>query len=428
MNSVLAVLLVAQTSATSAFDASIAAHKRLKDFTARVEMSGTVKGQSQRITLDLTALGNTILLRQQESPKPGFDRVDRTYLLRADSLVAYDAVAHERLQRRIESTGPRLNRLMATLGGVEEPVALLLEPDRLSTLFLGFKQMKNWQTSTVNGGTRLARRGGNEPTITVQLQKDRLLRELTMTQGKDQLQWRITYSPLKPATYTPPANARLVASFLTAEAPPKYASKAGEQLAIASQRAMGALLSGLVIVDHDEGQTRVVFDQRRLREGQPNVIWMYDGTTLAIHNRKANRFYRGPARRGDVLDIVTAVGGRVDPFTRSILLRRVPFKEALSGGMTVAIAGEMKLNGVEGTILRGIGDRRRVSMLVRKDNRLVQSITTDLMSAQGQVMSTSNRTIQYLRINATQPQEEFAVTPPRGVTVQPLPQVNPFGG
>jgi hypothetical protein len=417
---------VASAPHVGPFEASMEAHSKLKDVAAKVEFYGKAGGREQKRTLNVSAVKSDILIRIQEPANDQYERVDRTFVLRGNQLIGFDAVANERLERPAPATGERVDRIMNAMGEADEVVAVLIEPQRLATLYENLLLMPGWKDAREGNLTGLSRAAGREdksPTnAKVLWDSTKLLRTLHMSSPGSELRWRITYAKPTPITFNPPRGARVVAAFTLAEAPPKYASKAAEEAAGRIAKGAGALKSGTVTIEQDGRQKRIAFDTNRFRESDANASWAWDGTTLTVHDRKANRYFRGPARRSDVLDLVVAAGGTVDPFTRSLLLRRVPFRDTLTADLTVRVGGQMNAGGQNVTILRGEGERRRVSLSVRQDG-LLTSASTEALDDDKSVLSTSVRNFSYARLGEAHATSEFTVAAPQGVRVEALPAI-----
>jgi hypothetical protein len=177
--------------------------------------------------------------------------------------------------------------------------------------------------------------------------------------------------------------------------------------------------SGTIDVEGDDGHVRISLSGRKLREDQPRLSYAYDGRVLTVVDRRRDAFYRGAANRSTVTDLIAELRGRVDPISRQILQRRVPYEEILSPRLTVALAGQAQSGGTASDILRLTDARSRVSMFVRRDNHLVESVTSDVLDASGHSMASSTRSFRYSRLGKV----SFTLIPKKGQKVLPLPKL-----
>lgn len=419
MTGILAAIVVLQSP--SLFNQSAAAHAKYQDVSAHILVAGNTNGTRERMTIDLVAQGSTILIRTQEPPKGGFDRTDRRYLLKGDSLRAYDAVANEWLGRTAPPGGSRVNRLTAAMGAVEEVVANLIDSGRMKTLDNNLSHLKGWKLSLGPGVKKLVRSDSGRNTSRVVFDgKSNLLRELNLTSPKGTLNWRIDYLPMPPIALDIPPNAKHVASFTIAEAPPTFGDAGAKAVYTQMLSAAANLRSATLTISDGSGKTRIAFSRTQVKESQPGFTWAFAGHSLIV--KRGSKFSQGPVRQAEIIDIVSKLGGRVEPFTRNLLLKRVPFKEFFGSGDKIKTAGSLSAGGTYCVLLRADGPRRRTTLLIRRDVNLPQSVTTELLDATGATLSTNTREYSYQRINKPQPAGEFAFPIPRGVRPGPLPK------
>jgi hypothetical protein len=430
MTAAIAALLVLQTP-TSLFDSSVRAHTQKRELSARIVMSGLASGQKRNSIINIYSTPSVLVMRVQEPPQSGLDRTDRTFRVSGKRFEGYDAVANERLARDLPNTGTPAQKMTFALGALEEAPAVLLDQGRMKKLFESLKAMPNWKVSPGPGVTKLTRKGAIKGQNLSEARvlfgaKDRLLRELLMKGRGSELHWTIAYNTPK-VGFSTPADARSVSAFTVAEAPPRFATAEARRIYDAMVKAAAKLRSGTVLIRDQEDSVRFAFQGRSVREGRPGFIWVFNGSTLSVYNSAAQKFYRGRARRSDVIDIVAKLGGRVDAWSRYVLLRRVPFKDIIGSGDVVSVGGTMTIGGVERTILRATRPRKRLSFSVRKDNRLPDSIQIEVLDLDGRLLSSSKRTYDFLRLNGAQPPAEFSLPAPKGLKVLPLPVIKVFG-
>lgn len=420
------LLLFPPQKAVSVFDAAERAHARLKQASVEIVTltklpTGAVSGRTK---LQFDARGR-ILMRVVEPAQQGKDRSDRTYYLAGSSFIGYDAISHERLRRTVPATGERLPRLARVMGQVDDAVRILISPAELKGFFAPFRKLGGWSVRRSGGSTTLTRTTGAAAKQTVAgftFGPDSLLRVVAFQTPQSTLRWNFTYSPGKPVAYVPPSGARLVNAFLVAPEPPRYYDAAAERVAKAMLRAYSGLSRGIVTVSSSLGQSRLVFGGGLYREDSPDVRWTFDGKVLTIEDRTARVIYRGITRRSRIPNALAAVGLRVDPLMGPYLNGSVPFQTLFSKGASARLAGSVVVDGMTCDILQVSTPQARNLLAIRRDNRLLASMSTDTLVG-GRTVSSSTRRFQYALLGQPMGRSEFTIKP--GVPVRPLPKGSP---
>jgi len=422
----LPLVLALQQSPFALLDASAAAHARLTRYSVSGSIDARVPGRRQATQFDLAVDGTTVRLRVREPRLPGRGASDRTYFFRRNQLVAYDAMAGERLARPIGG-GTNLQRVASALGEVPDLVALYLEPVAWRRFLNTFRSGPAWRRVGRNGLIELSRSatisGGTASTTLGFDARTRLTRSFRVVTPTSRLNWSIRYGTPGPISFAAPAGARAVRSFTAAAEPPRYESRAAERITKAMLTAYGRLRQGTIVAQTDEGRIRMVMDGRKFREERPGLTYVYDGRNLSVLNRRTGTFSRGAAVRSTVPDLVTQLRGEIDPLSRQILQARVPFRELLGPELSIAVAGAVTVDGVSCDILRMTNARSRISVFVRSRDRLVHSVTTDTLDQQGRTLVSSTRGFRYANLNRPQAAAEFNLRPATGQRVSPLPKL-----
>jgi hypothetical protein len=420
---VLTTLLLAQASVAPYFDRSVSALTSLGSFSARIEGVATSAKRRQRATYGISVTRQAVFLRIQEPPQMGLDKTDRTFFLTGNQLTGYDAVANERLLRKVPAKGALGLRLVETLGGVDDAVRLTLSPAALGTFYAGYRTTSGWTTTRRGNIVQISRRPNPTSRSTFAFdQSTGLLRRLTLANNGAELSWTITYGPLtKALTFATPANARTVTSFTVQPGLPSFSNLATEQVVRAALRAQKGFQQGVITVVSGGRRSQLFLGDRKAGERRSDLQWAFDGKILAMRDPRSRRFWRGPAKRQDITDTIdAAVKSGVDPMLRRVLARQVPFQDLLSSDMKARVVGSVAPNGVPCDIVEFRNPVRRVALFVRKDNRLIASASTDLLDRAGNRVSTTTRTFGYSR---SLPPDAFSLTPQRGEAVRPLPKI-----
>ncbi len=419
----LAAWALAPTDPSALFDASVANLGRLKQYSVHIDSYGAAMGKTQQFQFDLSVSGADGLLRVREPATGILDRSDRSYLARGAELLAYDAVADERLKRPLRAGASLESRLASQLGPLDLSVRLWLSPDNLRKFLAEFRGFKDWVTTTngdlvtlqrsVKGASTMFRFEGSQP----------LLNEVQIEVKGSVLHWIFTFHPRASLALAMPGDARKVSSFMEREAPPKYASQAARAVVERMMKAYGRLQNGVIDVSSGAGASRIVLSGRWLREDLGTFSWAYDGSILTMHNKRTRKFYRGKAVRVILSEYVTKAGGGVDPLIHSIVGHTVPYQDLFPKEATVKQVGTAGSDDV----LDVKSPWLRLSLFVNRDTHLLDSMEAETRDKSGQVLSRSTRRFQYSGLGISSPLELFRLS--AGLSkVLPLPKVNELGG
>lgn len=427
MTPLVALLAVAPASATGTLDASARAHAALRRFHVTASVEAVNAGKRSLVNYEMIVDGDTYRIRIQETNAQGRDRSDRTFFFTKTQVVAYDALANERLTRPVPPGAQRLGRLIFLVGPVDDLVRFLLDGSQMADFYGNFRVLGNWKVSTGANGTSLKRtvRITNQTTNSTALTfapKTNLLTSLDIRAAKASTRWKIRY--LAPGTprLNVPRSAKTVTTFTVAPEPPKFTTTEAKSLAERTLRAYRGLSRGVITVREDVGLTTITLDRNRVREENPSVVYAFDGKTLTVVDRRRKRIYRGPTERSRIPAIVATLKLRIDPLTRQLLRGRVPLQELMVPDMAVSTGGSTEMNGVMCDILKFDNPRTRVMLCVRRDNHLLDSATTNTVDRSGLPLVTTARRFRYQRLGQSQSATSFTIPNKKGYTTQKLPR------
>jgi hypothetical protein len=427
MTPFVALLVAGPPTVAGTLDASARAHAALNRFRAVVTVDFVQSKARSAATYDLTVDGADVLLRVQEGETQSRAKSDRTFLFRPGRVVAYDAIARQYLTRPSSLDAPRLVRVMDTLGPVHDLLRYLLDGRQIGAFYGYFGQLRNWKVTSGATGTRLLRNvvvpnGRNVADLRF-APRTFLLTSIGLQSPENSTKWQIRYLPPRRAALLIPKGTAAVSAFTVAPAPPRYATAAARTLTNAMLRAYANLRQGIVTIKDDSGTTKLVLDGPKLREENPDCAYAYDGRVLTIFDRRRKRYYRGETSRSRVPDAIVAAGCRPDSISRQILEGRVPFRELLVPEMTVQIAGSVEMSGIATDILRFESRRTRVTLFVRKKDRLVDGATTTTLDSGNRPLMTTGRQFRYANMGRAQEASQFRIVPAAGASVRPLPKL-----
>ncbi len=416
----IAALGIGQLKPPTLFDACVANHSKLRTYSVHIDVEGATAGKRQETQYDLAVNGPDAMLRVREPAAEGLDRSDRTYLVKGSKLIAYDAVANERIQRTVNARSSAAERISSQLGRLDVSVSLALNPGDMQTFFSAFKRFPDWRTSHSGDVLTVQRLPKGSSTMFRFIGAKPLLHEVSYKDKAAWFHWNFDFRPGSKTVLNVPADARSVTAFTQKEAPPKYVTKEAKSISEKMLRAYSALQNGTIDVDSDvDGHSTLLIAGKRLRENRSRFMWAYDGSTLTIKNGKTGKFYRGKAMRVILSEYVTAVGCEVDPIIRRIVAHKGPFADLFPKGATVRLVGSV---GTTADILEITSWSLKVSLFVRRDNHLIDSMESETVEHAGKVQTRSTRRFKYSHLGESAGLTRFRPDPGYG-NVYPLPKI-----
>lgn len=194
--------------------------------------------------------------------------------------------------------------------------------------------------------------------------------------------------------------------------PPVYADAVARQIA---QKAITAY-NGLKYIGYDvsgDGEThRVWLSGKAMKESGPEFTWVYNGTTLAIHDHRKKRSYSGKVPPGQISVNLAKLKTRMDPTLRMVFRKANPVKRAIVPAANVRVAGELVLNGMKCQIVEIKRNELEAKLLIRPDGLLAQT-TTDI-SHKGEKLLRSQRSFRYFHVGKPIGRETFSISRPAG--------------
>ena len=343
---------------------------------------------------------NQIKLRIREPEQNGRGASDRTYALTDGKLFAYDALVHERMERKAPTAGSLSERFRGSVGPVDDLIAAMVEPPLFNSFISPFQRMGKWNVKADGALTTLWRTAGSGKTKSTTALKfesqSKRLRALTVTLPPSTLDWKISYGVAPRAIgYRPPSDAAKVNSFTERPPAPRYASTKAKAVANWAMLAYDRLRHASIQIDSGQGTSKIWISAGRLREETGQIAYVWNGTTASIRDARRRTFYSGRCGLARLLDALGAVGSRMDPLVRQIVSRQNPVRVLFMPGVTVRHVGQMTTDAVPGDILEYRARGATVSIVIRKDNGLIASMRTEVLDPQGRVATQSQRNFTY---------------------------------
>lgn len=367
-------------------DQVLASHRGLSRLSAHVVRTDTTGGKAHRVVAELkVVLPDQVLLRLKA------DGSDRSFAIRGTTLTAVDAISGEYLVQPGLKGKDLGGRLGGVVGPIGEPISLLVSP----------KSMEAWLTMLKSPGWKLIKgaglvlsRSASDQKVSIAVDgRTHLLKGADIRSGSQSISWRVDYGVApKAVALAIPKGAVKVPFFRETTQGVIYASAEARAAVQRMWRTMGHMASGSVRVMAADGSTTLAFGNKRYLQVGASSSWAYNGGVLTV--RSAKGLFAAKVPRGRILDGVSASGGRVDPFMRTILLGAVPFSDLVSTGDKVTVRGKITIGGKACTIIEVKAHRRRETLYIGQDGHVL-SVSTDMLANSGEVVSTAMQRYVY---------------------------------
>lgn len=418
-------LLLAQLKPAALFDACVESFNRIHAYSVHIDVLTSKDGVKKQVQFDVSVKPDKAYLRMRE-PATGFlDHSDRRYQVTGSKFVGFDAVANEWIRRNVTEGKTPAIKLASELGSADIALAIMLDPSKLQSFFGGFRLFPDWRVSQNGDTITLERFPKSGSTLLRFAGKDHILSEATLKTNGAFLRWSFNFvrGGSANAAFSVPSDARHVVSFSQREAPPKYKSPEAKRIVEHMLKAYGALRNGTIDIKSDEGNSHLVLSGRRLRQSDANFAWAYDGVSLSMKNLKSGMFYRGKANRAILSEYVSQVGGIVDPLIRAIIALRLPYLDLFPSTGTVKYIGSL---GKKADIIEVKSPSLQVSLFVRRDNHLLDSMESETVDRPGRVQTRNQRWFSYARMGEPSDASNFRILP-GSAKVLPLPKLKILG-
>lgn len=343
-----------------------------------------------------------LALQIEEPTQNGVAASKRRYILKGGDFLAYDFNSKESIHRKIDARGTIADRLASAIGPYDDSLKMIVDPARMASFFADLGRNRDWKVTTQRRTKTLSRRAAGSFMVLAFDAQTRQLVQVQFGSSTDSVACRYAYTKTGLAlNFATPPGTREVAAFFSAPSLPRFKSKDAETALVASMQAYRRLKAGRVVIEEGGRETTITFGGNRYMQVGPGFSWAYEGKSLTIFDARKNVVMRGPSSRNRVLTTVAAAGGVVDPFAKMLLAQAPPFADLFTPTMTVSTGGSIEMGPKKYLVLRAEQPRLRMSMLVRKDTQLIESVTSDVVDDRGTVISTTTRRFRYESIGET---------------------------
>ncbi len=394
-------ILFATANPASIFDASLAAHARVRRMDVSISIETKVNKDDVVSSARLQFIRpDRLQLTVQEPQQKGQAASNRTYDLSGNTFTALDLAAGEYAQRNFPfpSQLGLADRLTAALGNPGDAVGVILS-DRLLTAFLSnYRNLRDFKQSMKPGAIELRRTYRNTSAIFDFGSSDHLLRLVRLQGPGSRLVWNFHYNGEALTLATPKTRAlRKVESLTARAAPPRYLSPEARSLATRSERAYANLRSTVCRYLGPDGSGTFWVRDGSYRQDQGQNSWSYSSRQLTA--RIGDVTYSGNLRQSKIAAALNRVGGSVQTMVLQMLQGRNPMGTLLVPESTVRLAGQLVTEGAPCGILEIKSKGITLSVIVRKSDGMILSTRSAILGRRGEVALREETTYRYDSVN-----------------------------
>lgn len=290
----------------------------------------------------------------------------------------------------------------------------LFESDGITNQLGQMRTGRNWNWKRSGNGFTLTSSTGGTFQVDIQAKTMRVTGLLAKTQGG---YTKTTYqygSAPKESDYQVAKNAYEVKHLDPLMLPPRYASAQAQRVTEKMFRAYDNLDWIALDIEDKDRSTRILASKKQVRQIDAEADWTYDGKTLMVLDKSKKRWCKTEARPTQVVQAVAAASTRFEPFSRLLLQGQNPLRVMLGRQSTVSLVGSATIDGSACDILEADTKVATISLVVRKSDGRVQSMSTITKTADGDGLAGATRTFKYLPRSAVTAQNAFKVSAPNG--------------
>lgn len=401
------------------FDLAVAAEKSRGPFAVDVAVDTLFNkvATTSRYRLEAQPPATALLLKMDQG------KVALAFWLRGGKLTACDPNAREIAVRAAPTSGGLDNRLAAVIGeGIDDAIAVQLNPLTLQGFFAPFRKLPGWRIGLENGQTTLRRtvsiEGGRNETL-FEFRPDHQLRKVLILGPQSKLQWTFAYLPApKRVVYAPPPGSTTVPSLSERPSLPNVDASAKPAIE-ASLRAYARLDSVAFTVRGPDGPIQGWKNGNSFKEIQSRWTWTYAGGILTLKDGRTGKGYRGACKPSQVSTYLKTIRAPMEPLLQGLLLHRNPLMRWIQAVEKVSRAGSLTLAGAPADIIEMTGADLRVTLLIRRDNHLIASVSSQTLE-QGRPISGVQRDFTYRSVGKAIPGSVFTLSVARPAALAAL--------
>lgn len=405
--SLVAIATLGQADVKAVLSRSLSTHRALKSSSVVVTTQTRMGGKRKVGKYEIAFIKpERLSIRVVE---PG---ADRKYFFVGRTAHGVDRRYNEYLRRPLPPYTTLLEKSALLFKGLDDAVQTLLDVDVMSGLYDRLLMAQGWKPTSKFGLVGFEMNAGSGKTksgATIRFdRKSFLLKEVQLTSLGSTITWTYDYSAApKSISFTKPAGYIEVESFLERGPSATYLDPGAKQKAEACARAYDSLRHVELTTRNGSESSRIWFSNHRLREKQSRIDWSYGDGTLWLEDAKLKRLYKGKVSYGSVPKYLAKFGVRMDPLIRQLITRNNPIRKLLDSTAKVRSKGMLSSGGEAYDLLEVSRPELKAVLWIRSKDKLIGRIDSNNLDARGNVILTSRRDIEYVRVGSPLPASLF---------------------
>ncbi len=413
-------LLASPPQGGTIIDQAIAAHRARKAYSVGITVGSVIGNQSLAESWSLGFQPPTKVLLQKKIA----GKVVTAFWMNGDKFVAYDPIGKEIVFRKAPIAGPVVNRMANALGGIDDAISVQLSADTLAGFLKPFKQVTGWAVAQNASVTSLSREAklakGRSFTRLDFSTRSHLLTGITLVGPGSRLLWSYAYGPAPSRLEFRPAPGTKTVRGFTGHATVGKSDPKGKALVESTAHAYNGLLSAVFTVSGSTGTSTVWISGKSYREKQAVWEWSYTKGALTLRNQQNGRTYRGKCKPGDVPGYLLKIRAPMEPMLQSLIKGKNPLSTWVLPIMSIKSTGSVQGGEIAADAVELRTKYLDISLLIRRDNHLLENVGSRTKDDAGKVLSESHREFKYQSVNQPVSAEAFAISGPNTLPLSML--------
>ncbi len=320
----------------------------------------------------------SVQLRIQKSADTEQDRLDYLYEFQTNSLVAADRLAHEYLRRSIVPTATWDRKLADILGTSRDPILLVLDRNFARSQMKIAAKQGSWTRSKTSDGFVYRNSLGRFFTA----DSSGRLTGISIGSGSRLVQYSYNWKVKTPWISPLLASDSISVSSFVQKRPLPASDTPTEETVRQMLRAHQRFANGTIENDN----VQILLRRPAIGESTSSGGWIFDGTRLSIKDAKGKYRFQRTMRRDDVLPSLAKFDVTVNPYSRNLLARQIPFRDFFLGLTRMRTLGKIGSGNQAMSIVQATGPGRKLTLTIGSDF-LVRETEYVLETARGPITS-----------------------------------------
>ena len=334
----------------------------------------------------VTKSGSSVQLRVQKPADAEQDRLDYLYEFQSDSLIAADRLAHEYLRRAIVPSATWDRKLADLLGTTRDPILLVLDRSFARSQMKIAAKQGTWTRTKTSDGFVYRNSLGRFFTA----DSTGRLTGISVGSGNRLVQYSYNWKS-KNHWISPLLSPDSISVSSFVQKRPLPISDGGTEETVRQMlRAHQRFSIGTIETDN----ITILLRRPAIGETSPSGTWSFDGSRLSIKDTKGKYRFQGTTRRDEILPTLAKYDVTVNPYSRNLLTRQIPFRDFFLGLNRMRTLGKIGSGNQAMTIVQATGTGKKMTLTIGADS-LVRETEYTLETSRGPI--TSDRKYRYSR-------------------------------